>query len=192
MSNPFQAIEHAFHPVGQAVAHFDPAQAAKAIEAHIQHEVLEKIPSQVHGAIKSELLDVGEAAAKEAFRFSCELARKTYNKLGALRSSRPDLVSDIDLVSMTVSLSVVTLEYSGFYSRAEGLCNLLDQMHQNFKLRRSFVKNLIINSGPTSANITVSGEIFTSAISAGAGITVPISLLAELVDLALAEVGIPE
>ena len=158
---------------------------------NVGHEITTALPQQAEAAIKDALVTTAEPVAKEAFALSIKTARGVHARLQALEKSHPDLVDAINAVSVSVTLSVVTLDYDNFYHRAEGWLNLMQKSHDNFHLSRKFIHDIITNSGPTSMSVNVSGELFTSAISAGAGVTVPTALIAELVDVALEKAGVP-
>lgn len=166
--------------------------------AHVPHE-LERAgldPNAIQDWIHHETQEVLQSAAGEvaslAFKKSAELARSFYNEMQALRNSKPDLADAIDEVGIEVSLSIITFKYHGFMARAEGLCNLLDEQAQVFALTRSFIRNILVNTGPTEIDVSVSGELFTSALSAGFSIHAPLALAVELIDTALEKAGLPE
>ena len=153
-------------------------------------------PHQIVDAIRGELQHVlTEAAgpiAKVAFKKSAEYAKKTYDTLTSWKANHSELVSAIDTLGISVSLSVVTLHYDGFYGRAEGLTRLLSEQADHFQFNRHSIRWIIKNTGPKSVDINLSGELFTSAFSAGVGVHGEIDLLVALVDEALAHMGIPE
>ena len=153
-------------------------------------------PQGIQDAIRGEFQQLLSSAAgqiaKEAFKRSAGMAQKTYNSLKAFRESKPDLVEAIDGLGISVTLSVITLHYDGFYGRAEGLTRLLNEQSQHFQFNRHSIRWIIQNTGPKSVDVNVSGELFTSAFSAGVGIHAPLALMVALVDEALAHAGVPE
>lgn len=176
-------IQRGFQQLPQQIAH---------VPDQLQHAGLD--PHAVQDWVRHEVKAVMQGAAGEvagiAFRKSAEFARSFYNQMQGLRQSKPDLATAIDGVGIDISLSILTLHYEGFMGRAEGLCNLLDQQAQNFQFRRSTVRWILENTGPTGITIGISGELFTSALSAGIGINAPLALAIELVDIALEHAGI--
>ena len=175
---------------GQFIHKIDPRQIPHEVQqvAHMGPQELQKF---IHDEFQHLLIEGAGEIAHEALKGSRKAANAMYQRLHSLRKSRPDLVSAIDDVEVRVQLSVVTLGYSGFYGRAEGLLQRMDDYVNDFHLTRTKVRWFITNTGPTWASLDVSGELFTSAISAGAGITVPTTLLVELVDAGLEAAGVP-
>ena len=153
-------------------------------------------PQGIQDAIRGEFQQLLSSAAgqiaKEAFKRSAGMAKKTYDSLKAFRESKPDLVEAIDELGISVTLSVITLHYDAFYGRAEGLTRLLTEQSQHFQFNRHSIRWIIENTGPKSVDVNVSGELFTSAFSAGVGIHAPLALMVALVDEALAHAGVPE
>ena len=153
-------------------------------------------PNRIKDLIKNEFQEVMQSSAsqvaRQAFKQSASYAGKLYNTLKSLRERKPDLTDAIDAVGLNVSLSVVTLHYTGFLARAEGLCRLLHLQSEHFEMNRRSVRYLLKNTGPTTITLGISGELFTSALSAGVALEAPLDLMIEIVDEALSHVGIPE
>ena len=163
-----------------------------ALDPHRVQESLHAVPDELKHVVKDEFLHAAGEAAEIAFRKSAQLADASYRHLSQLRQSKPDLVEAIDGVWIDVSMSIVTFHYEGFYGRAEGLCRVLKQQSEHFQLRRSTVRWLLENTGPTTFAFNISGELFTSAISAGVGFGGPLAVMVELLDLGLEHLGVPE
>ena len=151
-----------------------------------------RIVDAIRGELQHVLTEMAAPIAKQAFKTSAGLAEKTYNSLKNFHDTHTDLVEAIDELGISVSLSVITLNYDGFYGRAEGLCRLLKEQSDHFQFNRHSIRWIIKNSGPKSVDINLSGELFTSAFSAGVSIHAPLALMIELVDEALAHAGVPE
>ena len=153
-------------------------------------------PNRIKEVIRHEFQDVLKSSAgvvaRQAFKQAAGLAHKTYAKMKAFRESHPNLVAAIDTLGISLSLSVVTFHYDRFYGRAEGLTRLLSVQSEHFEFTRHSVRWILENSGPKSVDINIFGEIFTSAISAGVGVHGELSLMVELVDMALSHAGVPE
>ena len=160
---------------------------------HIPHDL---DPNRIKDLIRNEFQEVMQSSACQvarlAFKQSAGLANKTYTKMKAFRESHPDLVEAVDTLGISVSLSVVTLHYNKFFGRAEGLTRLLSTQAEHFEFNRHSVRWIIQNTGPESIDINISGELFTSALSAGVGLHGELALLVELVDMSLAHAGVPE
>lgn len=186
VEGPLRQVGRTLEQGLRAVQH-DAERGVRAVGDGVKHE----LPHLAEQAVKSALAEGGEAIAKEALSLSAKGARALYGKLHALRESRADLYDAIDEVGFQVSISVVTFSYARFMGRAAGLCDLLDRIARDQVLKRSTVKYLLLNSGPEELHIHISGQLFTTAISAGIGISVPFALGVELVDMALAELGVP-
>ena len=165
----FDKIKKGFEHLPQELQH---------VPQQLQHAGLDphSIQNWIHEEFEHGLQYVADKAAKEALRQSSELANKIYSKLTELKQSHPNLVDEIDDVSIDVSLSIVTMSYDKFYSRAAGLTKVLADAHNNFKLSRSFIRTLIKNTGPTRITFSISGELFTSAVSAGLQCGIPLAL----------------
>ena len=188
----FGNIRHGFEQIPQGFQH---------LPDHLQHipDELKKagvdlgeLQQWVHHECVTVLETAAEEFAKRALREGAEAATKLYNALSNLRSKRPDLADAIDEVPFYLGLSAVTLNYDRFYSRAEGLCKILNNLKESFEFRRSNIKTVALNTGPTSVSFDVSAELFSSLISIKAGTQIPLALGVELMDLVLAEVGVPE
>ena len=188
----FDNIRHGFEQIPQGFQH---------LPDHLQHipdELkkagmdIEKVQEWVHHECVTVLEAAAEEFAKRALREGSEAAKKLYDALTTLRNNRPDLVDAIDEVGFSVSLSAVTLNYDRFYSRAEGLCRVLNGLINTFEFRRSHIKTVVKNTGPTSIAFNINAEVFSSLLSIGAGTQIPLALGVELLDLVLAEVGVPE
>ena len=166
----------------------------KHLPDELQHAGIDitKVQQWIHHECVSVLETAAEEFAKRALRESAEAATKLYNELTKLRNSKPELVDAIDDVQITLSLSAVTLTYDKFYSRAEGLCKFLNGLIDTFEFKRSHIKNVITNTGPSSIAFNIDAEVFSSLLSIGAGIQIPIALGVELLDIVLAEIGVPE
>ena len=154
------------------------------------------LPGDIRNALHDEFQQLLSGAAGEiarvAFRKSAEYANKTYQTLQRFREAHPELIEAIDEFGISVSLSVVTLHYDGFYGRAEGLTRLLTEQSEHFQFNRHSIRWIIANTGPKSVDIALNGELFTSAFSAGVSFHTPNALMVAMVDEALAHVGVPE
>ena len=98
----------------------------------------------------------------------------------------------INEVSIPASLSVVNMEYNGFYNRAKGLCRLLSEQADHFQFNRHNIKWVLENTGPSKIGVNISGELFTSIFSFSIGVNMPLALGIEIVDIALERAGLPE
>ena len=163
-----------------------------ALDPHRVQQTFNQVPGEIKHLVQDEMLHAAGQAAQVAFKQSAKMADKTYKHLTDLRNSKPELVTAIDGIFVDVSMSVVTFHYEGFYGRAEGLCRVLNQQADNFQLRRSTIKWLLENTGPTSFSFNLSGELFTSAISAGVSFGGPLAVMIELLDIGLEHMGVPE
>ena len=150
------------------------------------------IQDAIRGELQHILQEVASPIAKKMFQTSAHFAQAVYEHLTALRVSNPELVGEIDAVSIPISLSVIHMEYSGFYHRAEGLCRLLLEQSEHFQFNRHSVKWIINNTGPTKIGVNFSAELFTSALSFSIGVNMSSTLAAEIVDIALEKAGVPE
>ena len=153
-------------------------------------------PDNIKNLIRDEFQEALQSSAgviaRQAFKQAAGLAQKTYSKMKAFRESHPNLIEAIDTLGISVSLSVISLNYDAFYGRAEGLTRLLSTQAEHFEFNRHSVRWIIQNTGPKSVDININGELFTSALSAGVGLHGELALVVELVDLALEHVGVPE
>ena len=154
------------------------------------------LPGDIRNALHDEFQQLLSSSAGEiakvAFRKSAEYANKTYQTLKRFREQHPELIEALDEFGISVSLSVLTLHYDGFYGRAEGLTRLLTEQSQHFQFNRHSIRWIIENTGPKSVDVSVSAELFTSAFSAGIAFHAPNALMVQMVDEALAHVGVPE
>ena len=150
------------------------------------------LQDSIRGEFQHIITEMAAPIAKQAFRTSAGLAKKTYESMKRFKESKPNLVEAINELGISVSLSVITLHYNGFYTRAEGLCRLLEEQASHFQFNRHSIRWILSNTGPDSIDINISGELFTSAFSAGVGVHAPLDLMIELVDEALAHAGVAE
>lgn len=151
-----------------------------------------KIIDSIRGEFQHILQEMAAPIAKAAFKKSAEYTKKSYNRMKGFRDSHEDLVAAIDKLGVSVSLSVVTLHYNGFYRRAEGLTRLLSEQSEHFQFNRHSIRWIIRNTGPDSVDVNLSAELFSSAFSAGISFHGETELLVLLVDEALEHIGIPE
>ena len=176
-----QNIRNVQHQMGEGLYN-----AKKDIEGG-----LHKAGDAIKQELKDESLKLAGAAAKEAIQKGMKTVRKGKEKMDSFRETHPDLVSAIDQVSVSVGLSVVTMSFSDWYSRADELLTAMSPFADDFSLTRTSIKNFMLATAPSSVDFGISGELFSNVLSASASLTVPGALAVELIDLLLEELGVP-
>ena len=106
-----------------------------------------KIVDVVRGEFQHILVEGAVPIAKEAFRKSADFAGSVYVKLQEFENSHPELAEEINNLSISVNLSVLTLHYDKFLGRAEGLCRLLKEQADHFQMNRHTLKWIILKFG---------------------------------------------
>ena len=150
------------------------------------------IIDSIRGEFQHILSETAAPVAKQAFRTSAAVAAAVYEKFQSLEQSKPALVDAINAFALPASLSVVQMEYDGFYRRAEGLCRLLTEQSEHFQFNRHAIRWVLENTGPSKIGVNFSGELFTSVFSFSIGGTMPWALGVEIVDVILEKAGVPE
>ena len=188
----FDNIKHGFEQIPQGFQHLP--QHLQHIPQELQKAGLDaaEVRQWLHHECQLVLESAAGSFAKRALREGSEAANKAYAWLKAKRAARPDLADDIDEVGFSLSLSAVKLIYDRFYERAEGLCKILGGLVDGFEFRRSHIKEVAKNTGPTYIDFNVSAEVLSSLFSVGFEGHIPAALGIEMLDLVLAEVGVPE
>lgn len=175
-----------FKHLPQEIAHVpDQLQKATGIDPH---EIEEWIR---HSAVNT-IHSIADAATETGLDTFADGLQASYDFLKDKEVRFPNLIDQINEVEVYVGLSVITLHYSGFYARAEGLCKLLKQQAQGLKLTRNTIRWIIENTGPTKISCDVDVEFLTSAFGIRGGINAPMALAVEIVDVVLEKVGVPE
>ena len=150
------------------------------------------IIDSIRGEFQHILSETAAPVAKTAFKVSAAIAGGLYERFQRLEQARPDLVAAINDFSLPASLSVISMEYDGFYKRAKGLCRLLAEQADHFQFNRHSIKWILENTGPTKIGVNLSGELFTSVFSFSIGGVMPWALGVEIVDVILEKAGVPE
>lgn len=180
----FNRISKGFQHLPDQFKHIPDELQKAGLDPHILQEF-------VHQEFQNVIQSGAGEIAKQVFEKSAAGAEFLYNKLKEFENSHPELVNEINDVGISVSLSVLTLGYDNFYSRAEGLVGLLKTKANDFRLQRNNIIWILENTGPTTVDVNVSGELFSSLVSAGIGISVPFKLGLLILDEILEQAGVP-
>ena len=178
--------------------------ATHEIDAEVHkglHEVesrLHEVPDQIEEAIKDAVADLARAVTKEGLSTVKEVVDTTHSKLTELRENRPGLVDAIDGLSGYIEVGPMTLSYSGYYSRLEGVAGVLDTyINHPPEFRRGPIIEMVKALGPTSVNMGISVQVVALVVGSkelgvGGGLgDVSMDLFAELGDLILEKMGVP-
>lgn len=186
IGNIINTIGHGVRDLPQEIAHV-PQQIEQ--QTGISPDQMRQY---VHHLVSEVIEHVGGEVLELAFHESADICQQVYNKLKQLHDAKPDLVDDLNEVAIGLTICGIRFGYKNFYSRAEGLCNFFNGQAQVFAFTRSFVRNILVNTGPSDISLNVSGELFTSVFSLGLDGSAPMSVAVELVDVMLEKAGIPE
>ena len=201
IAKAFSEIERVGSKVGELDGVVDEIQKARRWAGGRINEIdktLENLPDAIETTARRVVLNLAEHAVEEGLKVAADTARKAHKGMARFRDQRPDLVDAIDQLGFEVEIKAVvsfTLEYDGFYERAEETAGILDRFgHDGFEFTRSNVRGFITAMGPSS--ISFGGELeFSLGATAGGAIrlkAIPLTLAVELIDLALDELGVPE
>ena len=154
----------------------------------------DRIPEIAQKAIR----EFASAVTKQGLKKFRNMVRAAHESMQQIADRRPDLVDALDQPGVTFKLGPLTLEWSGFYSRAEGLVAVLDKFVANPpKFRRGPLIRLVESIGPDTIDAGVSIELSFVVGSNELGIggelsSIPLALFTELGDVALDKLGVPE
>ena len=87
----------------------------------------DRIPEIAQKAIR----EFASAVTKQGLKKFRNMVRAAHESMQQIADRRPDLVDALDQPGVTFKLGPLTLEWSGFYSRAEGLVAVLDTFVAN-------------------------------------------------------------
>ena len=154
----------------------------------------DRIPEIAQKAIR----EFASAVTKQGLKKFRNMVRAAHESMQQIADRRPDLVDALDQPGVTFKLGPLTLEWSGFYSRAEGLVAVLDKFVANPpKFRRGPLIQLVESIGPDTIDAGISIELSFVVGSNELGVggelsSIPLALFTELGDVALDKLGVPE
>ena len=170
-----------------------PALAQEAA-GEVEDAVTEKLPEIAANAVRH----LAEAGAEHVFETGAKAVRAWHRGMVDVRDSHPALVEQLDVPGFRLDLRTVTtlgLTYQRFYSRAEGLAEVLDRLaHDGVQLRRRSIRTMMRTLGPDAVDPGVGAGVALGAeVGAHVGLTeVPLELFVVLADEGLAAMGVPE
>ena len=171
----------------------------KSAADEIEETFTEELPEMLEEEMKKVIATLAEAVTKEGLRKIRTVVHSTHAKLSELSESKPNLVSEIDKLSGYIEIGPIKLNYSGFYARAGQISSVLDTYINNPpKFRRKPILDMVLALGPTSVNMGLSIQVVALVVGSkelgvGGGIgDIRLALFAEIGDLILEKMGVPE
>ena len=163
------------------------------------HKVYQEIREEAEDLVDDVVGSLGEALARKGLEEFRELVGGTRDALEAKREKRPDLIDEIDNMSVYLELGPVTMTWEGFYTRAEQVAIILDHYVDNPPaIRRKDILEFIAAVGPTSVDAGLSIQaallvVSSKELSIGGGLgEIRLALFLELGDAIMDALGVPE
>ena len=210
--DPIHKLDQAAHEVVNRI--IDPAaDAAKKLIEHaaaesvrdlksvghtIEQDVIKKLPELAEDAAKAAVAKLAEAISKTGLKKFRSAVHKAKSKLDALGQKRERLTVSLDNLSVYLELGPATLTWSGFYSRADTIVDILDEhISSPPRFKRAEIMRLIEAIGPTTVNLGFSVSfalvIGSKELGIGGGLgDIDLVLFLEIGDVILDELGVPE
>ena len=166
----------------------------------IRNEVeksVEQLPQAAEKAVEEALQKIAAALSGQVLKKARDEVKAWRAHMSELAEQDPDLVDAINQLGFTVGLSIVKLQYSGFYTRSEQVAEVLDTLASKPPaVRRGPIIEAIEGLGPSTVNLGLSAEfalgIGTDALGASFEFdSIPLKLFNRLGDRQLARLGLP-
>ena len=165
----------------------------------VGHDIEDGLTDKLPELFENLIDELAESVAKEGLQKTQEIIKVSHRELEKLESNKPDLVDAINELGGTIELGPMTLAYSGFYSRMEGLIGVLDHyINEPPSIRRRDIIAMIEALGPDSVDLGISIQIVAVVVGSkelgvGGGLNdISIALFSEIADAILEAAGVPE
>ena len=163
---------------------------------------LDRVPSEIESTAKKvfgEVIDnLAKALSKEGLKEFRSIIKAGKDEADRIKESRSGLVDAINQLSIFGNLGPFTLNWSGFYDRADAILTELDKRIANPpSFHRSEILEMVNALGPDTVNIGASVNfalvIGSRELGGGGGLgDIPLVLFVELADAMMDRLGIPE
>ena len=166
----------------------------------IKNEVeqgVEQLPELAEKAVEEALQKIAAALSGQVLKKARDEVKAWRAHMSELAEQDPELVDAIDQLGFTVGLSIVKLQYAGFYTRSEQVAEVLDTLASKPpEVRRRPIIEAIEGLGPSTVNLGLSAEfalgVGTNALGGSFEFdSIPLKLFTRLADRQLARLGVP-
>ena len=127
-------------------------------------------------AVERAIASFAKSLTRKGLKEFREIVRDTKVALDKFAAKYPDLVDEIDSLSVYLQLGPVTMEWEGFYTRSDQLSGVLDAyVNEPPAFRRGPLLDFIRAMGPTSVDAGISAQaalfvVSSKELSIGAGV----------------------
>ena len=167
----------------------------REVGREIEEGFTEKIPDLVEDAFEA----LAAAVTKEGLKAVQSVVKTTHSELGKLEKSKPALVDAINELGGKIEIGPITLAYANFYTRTELVAGVLDTyINHPPEFRRGPIIDMVRALGPDSVDLGISVQVVALVVGSkelgvGGGLNdVSIDLFAEIGDVVLEKMGVPE
>lgn len=161
-------------------------------------KVAEETVGDVEEWVEDKLEELAEALCSTALAQVASLLHTMHAEMEKLEKDRPELVDSINALGNTLQLGPLTLQWSGFYGRAENILGVLDKYaNEPPAFRRGDIIEMIRALGPDSIDpgidISFALGVGSKSLGVGGGFSdIQLDLFLELADVIMDELGVPE
>ena len=182
--------EDAVKTVGREVE-----DGVRKVGKEVEDGLTEKVPALVEKAFE----ELAQAVTKEGLKAVQSVVKTTHTELEKLENGKPALVGAINNLGGKVEIGPITLAYANFYTRTELVAGVLDQyINHPPELRRGPIIDMVKALGPDTVDLGISVQVVALVVGSkelgvGGGLNdVSIELFAEIGDVILEKMGVPE
>lgn len=158
---------------------------------------VEQLPEAAEKAVEEALEKIAASLSEQVLSKARDEVKAWRRQMSELAEEDPDLVDAINQLGFTVGLSIVKLQYSGFYTRSQQVADVLDTLASKPpQVRRGPIIEAIEALGPTTINLGLSAEfalgVGTDALGGSFEFdSIPLKLFTRLGDRQLERLGVP-
>ena len=167
----------------------------RKVGREVEDGLKEKVPELIEDAFE----ELAAAVTKEGLKAVRSVVETTHTELGKLEKSKPELVGAINELGGKVEIGPITLAYANFYTRTALVAGVLDTyINHPPELRRGPIIDMVVAMGPDSVDLGISIQVVALVVGSkelgvGGGLNdVSIELFAEIGDVILEKMGVPE
>lgn len=186
-------LGHIAHDAEDAIG-----KAARDAKGEVE-DAVDKLQDHASEAVSEAFDALARAVTEHGLSIVKDVVSTTHDKLTELSESKPGLVDAINDLGGQVEIGPLTLSYANFYTRTELVAGVLDQyINEPPELRRGPIIDMVRALGPDSIDLGISVQVVALVVGSkelgvGGGLNdVSIDLFAELGDVILEAMGVPE